>query len=845
MENSIDRYELEFASFKEEFPLSQVGTGSSGKSTNVQWERLDVENVRRFRGVQSLDLSNDFTLLYAPNGVGKSTITECLELLKNGNVSRSALSAVSREFNLEKDLPSFGVDAADVSITLVSDSDSCDANARFEFSSGVETAPTLPVTVVSRNTIRNTVTAKDKDRFTQFLAIAQVPGLVEHYENLGVKYDLVKRAHSDFRKAVVEFQSSLHPVGLQLEDVDVASLTPDIEERQRHLASIKSKGDSKAKLAETLSGLTLQLNSLDFVSKPEVVVRPENPLDSGFPIDALDRIMASVSLGDKCPVCQETTLNQQHFTKIQQLIEENKTFLRADQAYREFESAEKRYQDFVNRIREICSGIREELEMLDDFDMDLLEPVHHLSGLKFESAADFETLTERASSLVEYQSSNCALEAERLYDIASKLSAADEIRIKAIWASLGSDDKEREQKLDSFKAAAAAENRLKKLEEDKKDYFAKILSARLDPIRQDIIDWWNLLRPVETDFDLSIDFSAETKTPKVRFQCAPVGLGTKKAKPKNAIAVMSDSQLDVLSLAVTMASHCADHPSGLIWLDDPTDMFDETTQTNFCKEVLPRLVESGNKVVLATHSKHVVETVWDAVADRRLVHDRVGDKRKRFGDSILQVNIEATNGPRGEKGCSRFAPFGVAGIRADVEQAIAEAKSSQTQWNVGQRLRIANQLRRYAEAILASLSDVIAQVLSDGPYGSSFSLSDKKATLHVYEQSVRDGVSKLRKVLNYNNIQSSLKGLLGNIISKIELGLNDVDSTILNSGSHASAVFPTLDELEKMKKSMEKKLWPNPSKQNNFEAPRIFLSLAEGGKLHAEFQEAVRAVGIE
>lgn len=193
MENSIDGYELEFASFKEEFPLSQVGTGSSGKSMNVQWERLDVENVRRFRGVQSLDLSNDFTLLYAPNGVGKSTITECLELLKNGNVSRAALSAVSREFNLEKDLPSHGVDVTEVSITLVSDSGNCDANARFEFSTGVETIPTLPVTVVSRNTIRNAVTARDKDRFTRFLAIAQVPGLVEHYENLGAKYDSVKR----------------------------------------------------------------------------------------------------------------------------------------------------------------------------------------------------------------------------------------------------------------------------------------------------------------------------------------------------------------------------------------------------------------------------------------------------------------------------------------------------------------------------------------------------------------------------------------------------------------------------------------------------------------------------
>lgn len=845
MKKLIEEYESEFARFKEKFPISRVGNGASQQVPTTQWCRLDIENVRRFRGGQSLDLSEDFTLLYAPNGVGKSTVTECLELLKSGNVSRSALSAVSREFNLEKDLPSHGIDIADVSITLISDSDNDDANAKFDFSSENETIHPLPVTIVSRNTIRDTVTSKDKDRFAQFLAIAQVPGLVEHYDDLGTRFESIKRTYNEFKKTVVEFQSNLEPLGLQLSDVDVASLNPDIEERRNHLNSIKSESDSQAQLAEKMSSLAMRVSSLGYVSKPETVARPENPLDSGFPIEVLDEVLNSVSLGEKCPVCRETTLDHSHVARLQQLIEENKSFLMADRAYREFKAAENRYQDFVNSVKEFNRDVQEVFEQGEDFGKQILDLVHRLSDFQIESSADFKTLAGKAATLLECQSNHCASEAQRLNEAASRIAEADEIKLKAIWSSLGRDDREREHKLESFKAAASVGERLKQLEVEKKDHFSGILSTRLEPIREDIVGWWNLLRPVETDFDLSIDFSAETKTPKVRFQCTPVVYDGKRQKPKNAIAVMSDSQLDVLSLAVTIASHCADYPDGLLWLDDPTDMFDEMTQTNFCKEVLPRLVESGNKVVLATHSKRIVEAVWDAVAEKRSMHDSSQSTVKSFGDSIQQVNIEAIDGPQGEKGCSRFAPFDVNGIRNDVEQTIKEVKASQSQWNVGQRLRIANQVRRYAEAILASLSDVIAQVLSDGPYGSSFSFAHGSATLSSYEQCVKAEVKKLRAVHDQTEPQSSLRKLLGNIINKIELGLDDIDSAVLNSGSHASAVIPTLDEIEKIKNGMEHKLWSAPRRRNNFEAPSIFLSLVEGGEMHAKFREAVNAAGLK
>lgn len=334
----------------------------------------------------------------------------------------------------------------------------------------------------------------------------------------------------------------------------------------------------------------------------------------------------------------------------------------------------------------------------------------------------------------------------------------------------GGNDLDRNSRLDRLKAAKALGARLSELREESKNYFSTILLTRLEPIREDIVSWWNLLRPAETDFDLSVKVSTTTKTPQVRFTCTPVGQSTKKTRAQNAIAVMSDSQLDVLSLAITLASHCSDYPDGLVWLDDPTDMFDDLTQNAFCGKALPRLVESGAKVVLATHSKHIVEKVWTSVAEKRFGNSDDELAGKSFGDSILQVNIEAADGPAGERSCSRFVPFDVASIKGDVERAIDEAKAGGGLWSVGQRIRVANLVRRYAEAILASLLDVLEQVCARPPYRSNIKLSDDKATLKSYLDGVLTMTEKMRSVLAYLEQQNRSGGRYNLLLIRLNLG---------------------------------------------------------------------------
>lgn len=66
----------------------------------------------------------------------------------------------------------------------------------------------------------------------------------------------------------------------------------------------------------------------------------------------------------------------------------------------------------------------------------------------------------------------------------------------------------------------------------------------------------------------------------------------------------------------------------------------------------------------------------------------------------------------------------------------------------------------------------------------------------------------------------------------------------MNSGSHASAVVPTVSELKDIKKKMEIHLWKKPCRVHGSDlvVPEVFLSLLEGGKYYTEFQEALQSL---
>ena len=282
------------------------------------------------------------------------------------------------------------------------------------------------------------------------------------------------------------------------------------------------------------------------------------------------------------------------------------------------------------------------------------------------------------------------------------------------------------------------------------------------------------------------------------------------------------------SLAIEFAGHTPD--DGLLWLDDPTDMLDDQTRLNFCAKAIPKLVEQGVQVALATHSREIVHHCWDAIHE---------NPNGSFGDSFKQVNIEAIALDDTEYPAARFAPSDIATAREYVRSIASEIKKSGKQWSLGSRSMYANQLRRYAEFALASSNDLLIQICQGEPYPSGLSLSDNKATLGEYRDRLERTQSEIRNLAERSG-STGLSQNLGNALDKMMHNATLISNSILNEGSHASTSVPTFHELESIHAKIDL-MWPerNEIAYANFRAPSYFGAFVGEGQHVAEWNRIV------
>lgn len=140
---------------------------------------------------------------------------------------------------------------------------------------------------------------------------------------------------------------------------------------------------------------------------------------------------------------------------------------------------------------------------------------------------------------------------------------------------------------------------------------AEILDEKFAELGQEIVRWWNLLRPDEpTSFDgiqrggtgrRFIDLKARLTVP---------GASTSGVL-RDAVAVFSDSQLNCLGLAAFLARTVREG-AGFVVLDDPVPASDEEHRAFFIDRVLEELIKSNIQVILLTHD----ERMWKDVQER-------------------------------------------------------------------------------------------------------------------------------------------------------------------------------------------------------------------------------------
>ncbi len=141
---------------------------------------------------------------------------------------------------------------------------------------------------------------------------------------------------------------------------------------------------------------------------------------------------------------------------------------------------------------------------------------------------------------------------------------------------------------------------------------AQVLDYKFTQLSQEILRWWNLLRPNEsTSFDGIRRRGTGRRFIDLKARLAVRPDHTNGSVLRDAVAVFSDSQLNCLGLAAFLARTVREE-TGFVILDDPVPASDEEHRAFFIDNVLNELMNSGIQVILLTHD----ERMWKDVQER-------------------------------------------------------------------------------------------------------------------------------------------------------------------------------------------------------------------------------------
>ncbi|MBC7363898.1 MAG: AAA family ATPase [Candidatus Aminicenantes bacterium] len=178
---------------------------------------------------------------------------------------------------------------------------------------------------------------------------------------------------------------------------------------------------------------------------------------------------------------------------------------------------------------------------------------------------------------------------------------------------------------------------------------AKILDEKFDELSQEILRWWNLLRPDEsTSFDGIQRGGTGRRFIDLKARLAAEPGGSSGSVLRDAVAVFSDSQLNCFGLSAFLARTVREG-TGFIILDDPVPASDDEHRAFFIDRVLEELIGSSIQVILLTHD----ERMWKDVQERykhleldtllvSLEEPKVGAKVESRSDTLDALLARAT-----------------------------------------------------------------------------------------------------------------------------------------------------------------------------------------------------------
>ncbi|HTO00107.1 MAG TPA: AAA family ATPase [Microthrixaceae bacterium] len=173
-----------------------------------------------------------------------------------------------------------------------------------------------------------------------------------------------------------------------------------------------------------------------------------------------------------------------------------------------------------------------------------------------------------------------------------------------------------------------------------------VLDRKLRLMADSVRKWWSLMRPGElTAFENIARRGAGNRFLDLTATLVPDEAGA--GVSRNALAVLSNSQLNALGLA-TFLARCELLGSPIVLLDDPVPGSDREHRFTFAGPVVEALLQGGRQVIITTHDAELARSIHTLHQhhgideyNAALVDPRQGTRVTRSGDDFEHLMLTA------------------------------------------------------------------------------------------------------------------------------------------------------------------------------------------------------------
>lgn len=686
--------------------------------------RIKSINVRGFRAfgssAQSLALSSDVAVVWAPNSQGKTSLAEAFEFLFTGSiVRRELLSSAKDEFartlrNVHlKDSDEVFVELEvehqgtvhKVRRTLISDYakrgdcetvlevDGQQANESAIGEIGIELSqPPLSAPVLMQHTLPYVFSAGPKERSAYFKALLDVDDLdrfLECVESHGIELEEpIDTVLQDLRSCagVEAMQTALQPLlDERGRSLDVATALSEAAGSLLAAAGLEVPKEAEARFLAVEEALHARqtetfplgdlgikelhpwtLENVGLGEATNTLVEQRTKVDAEverlIPLFEAALKIQTIDNADgpqRCPLCDDGTLYLERVAAIREKLRETREFRSAETAahsalkalfatikeakdgmdrslpaFIEATSKQRKLRGFnVTHARRLAGSngeesvtrwlgatrqllrsrraLQKQIEKVTDAISSLSGNLSDLDISAYENLR--EPIDQVAKLRAELDASAASYKAAEvsLLDVLPP-AVAKESKTEG-WRELLS-LREMESQLVSVLTECEARSRvqreLERAVRDLKKGMGEVLDGKISAISGDVERWWNLLRPGESTFFSAV--KRRTKATRTIDFKASISAHTDRsdAETRDAVAVLSYSQLQCLGLSLFLA-RAVREGAGFVILDDPVLAGDDDHRPTFVNQVVPEFSRLGIQIILLTQDQLMRSNMLD------------------------------------------------------------------------------------------------------------------------------------------------------------------------------------------------------------------------------------------